>query len=122
MLTAIQYIDASIFQQLRKGLQANRELYGIQPVAVSPVKNALLKELPHVLTVAEIKEIEQQFADCAVNAKKAGFDGIEIHGVQYFVTIAGTTIRFLRVRPLIVIGSKTFFNIVSPFYIIIKYC
>ena len=75
-----------IFAQIyHAGLQANRELYGIQPVAVSPVKNALLKELPHVLTVAEIKEIEQQFADCAVNAKKAGFDGIEIHGAHGYL-------------------------------------
>ncbi len=70
-----------IFAQIyHAGLQASRELYGTQPVAVSGVKNAMLKELPHILTIDEIKDIEKQFAECALNAKKAGFDGVEIHG------------------------------------------
>ena len=45
----------------------------------------MLKELPHVLTKDEIKEIERQFAECAVNAKKAGFDGVEIHGTHGYL-------------------------------------
>lgn len=75
-----------IFAQIyHAGLQANRQLYGIQPVAVSAVKHAMLKELPHVLTVEEIKTIEAQYAQCAANAKKAGFDGVEIHGAHGYL-------------------------------------
>ncbi len=36
--------------------------------------------MPHELTVEEIERIIEQFGDCALRAKKAGFDGIEVHG------------------------------------------
>lgn len=76
----------TIFAQIyHAGFQANRELYGIQPVAVSGARSSYLKELPHVLTIDEIHEIEHEFAVCAVNAKKAGFDGIEIHGTHGYL-------------------------------------
>lgn len=43
-------------------------------------------ELPRELTVNEIKEIEDKFADAALRAKKAGFDGVEIHSAHgYFL-------------------------------------
>ena len=75
-----------IFAQIyHAGFQANRTVYGIQPVAVSSVRNARLEEIPHVLTIEEIHKIEREFAVCAVNAKKAGFDGIEIHGTHGYL-------------------------------------
>ncbi|MDJ0568805.1 MAG: alkene reductase [Pleurocapsa sp. MO_192.B19] len=37
-------------------------------------------ETPRALETSEIPEIVEQFRDCAVNAKQAGFDGIELHG------------------------------------------
>lgn len=75
-----------IFAQIyHAGFQANRELYGIQPVAVSCARSSYLKELPHVLTSGEIKEIEKEYAVCAANAKKAGFDGVEIHGAHGYL-------------------------------------
>jgi 2,4-dienoyl-CoA reductase (NADPH2) len=37
------------------------------------------------LTVPEIKEIVVQFADAAERAKKAGFDGVELHGDHYYL-------------------------------------
>ena len=41
---------------------------------------------PRPLTVAEIKEYVQLFADAAVNAvEKAGFDGVEIHGANGYL-------------------------------------
>ena len=36
--------------------------------------------MPHELTVEEIERIIEQFGDCALRAKKAGFDGVEVHG------------------------------------------
>lgn len=75
-----------IFAQIyHAGFQANRTLYDIQPVAVSAVKSSYLKEQPHVLTVEEIREIENEFVICALNAKEAGFDGIEIHGAHGYL-------------------------------------
>ena len=36
--------------------------------------------MPRELTLAEIERIVEQFGDAALRAKKAGFDGVEIHG------------------------------------------
>lgn len=86
-LTArVHAAGGKIFAQIyHAGFQANRALYGIQPVAVSGARSSYLKELPHVLTTDEIKTIEKEFAVCAANAKKAGFDGVEIHGAHGYL-------------------------------------
>ncbi len=40
---------------------------------------------PRALEISEIEEIVQQFRKGAVNAKKAGFDGVEIHGANGYL-------------------------------------
>lgn len=40
---------------------------------------------PRPLTVAEIKEYVQDFAQAAKNAVEAGFDGVEIHGANGYI-------------------------------------
>ena len=42
-------------------------------------------QLPHALTVDEIKDTVQAFADAAVRADKAGFDVVEIHGAHGYL-------------------------------------
>lgn len=75
-----------IFAQIyHAGMKATRDLYGIQPVAVSEARSVNMSELPHILTVGEIHDIERDFAKCAVQAKKAGFDGVEIHGTHGYL-------------------------------------
>ncbi len=51
---------------------------GKQPVAPSPAASKLTKEMPKELSVEEIKEIENDFAQAAYRAKTAGFDSVEI--------------------------------------------
>ncbi|QUX90181.1 alkene reductase [Marinomonas sp. A3A] len=41
--------------------------------------------VPRALTVAEIKEIVGDFRQAAINAKEAGFDGVEIHGANGYL-------------------------------------
>ena len=40
---------------------------------------------PRALIVAEIKEIVQRYAEAAERAKRAGFDGVELHGDHYYM-------------------------------------
>ena len=42
-------------------------------------------ETPRVITVDEIKRVQNQFAIAAKNAIEAGFDGIEIHGANSYL-------------------------------------
>lgn len=67
---------------------------GKLPVAPSPVRpkgeiptvdGMRPFETPRQLTVDEIHEIVQQFADGARRAKEAGFDGVEIHGANGYL-------------------------------------
>ncbi len=52
---------------------------GVQPVAPSPIPCPWLRQLPRELTVKEIKTLVKEFGDAALRAKKAAFDGIELH-------------------------------------------
>lgn len=43
------------------------------------------REVPRPLTVSEIETLIQKFTDAAVRAKKAGYDGVEIHAAHGYL-------------------------------------
>ncbi len=51
---------------------------GETPVSASAVPSRLTNETPRALTVDEIRQIQQAYADAALRAKRAGMDGIEV--------------------------------------------
>jgi len=60
---------------------------GKQPVAPSPVASRLTRETPHELTVEEIAQIVERFAQAACRVKEAGFDAVEIlSGTGYLIS------------------------------------
>ncbi|MBR3956060.1 MAG: FAD-dependent oxidoreductase [Clostridia bacterium] len=73
------------------GRGARRPIIGDQPVGPSAVAMpysfmmGLANETPRALTIDEIKAIEEKYAQAALRAKKAGFDGVEIHAVGYYL-------------------------------------
>lgn len=66
------------------GRMGKHEFAGVQPVAPSPIA-APGGELPRELTVEEIIDIVIRFANGAKLAKKAGFEGIEIHAAHPYL-------------------------------------
>lgn len=75
-----------IFAQLHHaGSTSNPALAGRQPISCSAVPAAPGGPVPRAMTVDEIKEIEQKFVDAAVRAKKAGYDGVELHGAHSYL-------------------------------------
>ncbi|MBM4448182.1 MAG: FAD-dependent oxidoreductase [Chloroflexi bacterium] len=66
------------------GREAKSTVSGLQPVAPSPLPG-LAGETPREMTVKEIKDTVTYFADAALRAKKAGFDGVEIHGAHGYL-------------------------------------
>lgn len=62
------------------GIVAKRSITGVKPMSPSPVKDQTMAESARALTVPEIERLVEQFGDAALRAKKAGYDGVEIHG------------------------------------------
>lgn len=77
----IHQYDSKIFAQIyHAGRQSSHGVNGnVDPVAPSAIPCPWCRELPKELTIPEIEEIVTQFGDCALRAKAAGFDGVEVH-------------------------------------------
>jgi NADPH2 dehydrogenase len=66
----------------------NKDFAGSDPITVRGPSALPLQEedvIPEALTVDQIKETVQQYAQAAKNAIKAGFDGVEIHGANGYL-------------------------------------
>jgi len=74
-----------IAQIYHAGRQTASALIGQQPVSASPLPCPVMGEIPRELTITEIKKIVSQFGDTALRAKKAGFDGVEVHGAHGYL-------------------------------------
>ena len=81
----------AVLQISHTGRGARRKITGHQPVGPSAVAMpysfmmGLSNEEPRELTIDEIHDIEEKYAQAALRAKKAGFDGVEIHSVGYYM-------------------------------------
>lgn len=93
---AVHDKGGKIFLQLWHVGRISHSAYldGVLPVAPSAIKPAgevytyegmKEYETPRALTVEEIKEIVKSYAQGAINAIKAGFDGVEIHSANGYL-------------------------------------
>ena len=89
--TIHQHGARTVLQLQHGGRGAKSSITGIQPVAPSPIpmpygtQVGYEGEMPRGLAVAEIKELVRKFARAAQRARKAGFDGVEIHSTGYYL-------------------------------------
>ena len=82
----VHQYKSKIFAQIYHcGRQTASAITGCQPLAPSPVPCPTMQELPKELPVDGIEKIVGQFGDTALRAKKAGFDGVEIHGAHGYL-------------------------------------
>ena len=85
---AVHPYGAKLATQLQHaGMQATiSDTEGLQPVT-STVRTRYRGTLPREVTIPEIQEIEEKFAEAARRTKAAGFDAVEVHGAHgYIVT------------------------------------
>jgi len=61
------------------------EIKGYRPVAPSPIPWAPHEEVPRELTLAEIEDLVEKFADGARRARDAGFDLVELHACHGYL-------------------------------------
>jgi len=76
----------SIIQLHHAGPKIKSEI-GLEPVSVSAVQ---VREgsMPRQLSIRELYEIRRDFVAAAHRAKKAGFDGIELHAAHFYLLSA----------------------------------
>ena len=70
-----------IVQLAHAGRQRQDKASKEQPVAPSAIPLAGC-EMPREMTLGEIEEIENAYAEAALRAKMAGYDGVEVHGAH----------------------------------------
>jgi NADPH2 dehydrogenase len=79
---AIHSIGAMAALQINHvGSMGVSKIIGTQPIAPSAIIHPRNqdKEMPRMMTNKEIEEVIQAFAQAAIRAVKAGFDGVEVH-------------------------------------------
>ncbi|MFP4588832.1 MAG: FAD-dependent oxidoreductase [Candidatus Acetothermia bacterium] len=59
--------------------------YEKDPVAPSAIKSELYPEIPHELTTEEVEQLIEDFVEAADRARKADFDGVEVHGAHTYL-------------------------------------
>lgn len=79
MVKAVQGAGAKIIAQLNHAGRYSFGRYtGMQSVAPSPIASRYTGEMPRELTTQETDELVVAFAEGALRARKAGFDGVEL--------------------------------------------
>lgn len=85
MTERIHAYHSKVFLQMSGGfgrVTIPTNLGEFPPVAPSPIQHRWLDKTCRELTVEEIHSIVKKFGDGAFNAKRAGFDGVQIHAVH----------------------------------------
>lgn len=77
---------SKIFAQLHHaGRVQGKGSTSLMAVGAGSIPDKVNRIPVHELDEAEISELEQKFIDAAVRAKKAGFDGVEVHGAHGYL-------------------------------------
>ena len=77
---------SSIFLQIaHAGRQTKTRLCGCVPVSPSAVYDPVWKVMPRELTGEEIRSLIDDFVSGGVRAKRAGFDGVQLHAAHGYL-------------------------------------
>jgi len=79
-----RYGAKAAIQLHHAGRQTSSRITGHQPVAPSPIAQPD-GEQPRALTAEQVVVLVESFAEAASRAKKASFDGVEIHGAHGYL-------------------------------------
>ena len=85
MTERVHAYNAKIFLQMSGGfgrVTIPTNLGEFPPVAPSPIQHRWLDKTCRELTAEEIRTLVRRFGEGAYNAKRAGFDGVQIHAVH----------------------------------------
>jgi len=83
---AVHSFPSRVFLQIaHAGRQTKGSLCRCVPVSPSPVYDPVSKVMPRELAGDEIKALVADFVSAAVRAKRAGFDGVQLHAAHGYL-------------------------------------
>ncbi len=83
---AVHDFPSRVFLQIaHAGRQTKPKLCGCVPVSPSAVYDPASKVMPRELTDPEVRALVGDFASAAVRAKRAGFDGVQLHAAHGYL-------------------------------------
>jgi len=83
---AVHAFPSRVFLQIaHAGRQTKEKLCGCVPVSPSAVYDPVSKVMPRELTAGEIRTLIADFGAAAVRAKRAGFDGVQLHAAHGYL-------------------------------------
>jgi 2,4-dienoyl-CoA reductase-like NADH-dependent reductase (Old Yellow Enzyme family) len=79
--------DIPVFLQIAHcGRQTRSKVTGFPTIAPSPIRDKIFdEEVPHALSEDEIHELIDNFVLAVERAKKAGFDGVQLHAAHGYL-------------------------------------
>jgi 2,4-dienoyl-CoA reductase-like NADH-dependent reductase (Old Yellow Enzyme family) len=78
--------ESKVFLQIaHAGRQTKEKLCGCVPVSPSPVFDPVSKVMPRELAADEIRALISDFVAAAVRARRAGFDGVQLHAAHGYL-------------------------------------
>jgi len=82
----VHLYESKIFMQIsHAGRQTLKKVTNRRIVAPSRIASPLFRQTPTILNKTEIKNIITEYATAALNAKMAGFDGVQIHSAHGYL-------------------------------------
>ncbi|HVX32755.1 MAG TPA: NADH:flavin oxidoreductase [Solirubrobacterales bacterium] len=84
LASAVKATGARVFAQVAHAGSQSRA-FGVEPLAPSPVPNALTGRMVEEATAAQIEAAIAAFAAGARRAVEAGFDGVHVHGANGYL-------------------------------------
>lgn len=77
---------SKVFAQIsHAGAAANPQITGHKNLGPSAIKMPRFQTMPIEMTIQDIRKVIDDFAEAALRAKKAGFDGVEIHSAHGYL-------------------------------------
>lgn len=105
--------SVAVIQLHHAGLRSPKELIGQKPI--SPSDHA--KYNSRGMSLAEVKQLRDDFITAAVRAKKSGYDGVEVHGAHGYILTqflsSGTNKRTDEYGGILENRSRLLFEIVN---------
>jgi 2,4-dienoyl-CoA reductase-like NADH-dependent reductase (Old Yellow Enzyme family) len=83
---AVHLFPSRVFLQIaHAGRQTKEKLCGCAPVSASAVFDPVSKVMPRELSGAEVRLLIADFVSAGLRAKRAGFDGIQLHAAHGYL-------------------------------------